>query len=87
MKLLSQYLWVFLQYLHEAWWGGVLFFQFLEYGHPEFNQKKDILTMCFCFPVFVYSSMAVSKLEPELRDSIVSKYGDKVQKVYFNKGL
>lgn len=33
------------------------------------------------------SSMAVSKLEPELRDSIVSQYGDAVQRVYFNKGL
>lgn len=33
------------------------------------------------------SSMAVSKLEPELRDSIVSQYGDAVQHVYFNKGL
>lgn len=31
--------------------------------------------------------MAVSKLEPELRDSIVSQYGDAVQRVYFNKGL
>uniref|UniRef100_A0A665VGV5 Sidoreflexin n=1 Tax=Echeneis naucrates TaxID=173247 RepID=A0A665VGV5_ECHNA len=34
-----------------------------------------------------FFSMAVSKLEPELRDSIVSQYGDKVQRVYFNKGL
>lgn len=31
--------------------------------------------------------MAVSKLEPELRDSIVSRYGGRVQHVYFNKGL
>lgn len=35
----------------------------------------------------LYSSIAVSKLEPELRDSIQSKYGDAVQLVYFNKGL
>lgn len=52
----------------------------------------------FCFPVHIpsssplsvsvyNSSMAVSKLEPELRDSIVSQYGDTVQRVYFNKGL
>lgn len=33
------------------------------------------------------SSMAVSKLEPELRDSIMSQYGDSVRHVYFNKGL
>ncbi|XP_051883667.1 sideroflexin-2 isoform X4 [Pristis pectinata] len=31
--------------------------------------------------------MATSKLEPELRDSITTKYGDKVKYVYFNKGL
>lgn len=31
--------------------------------------------------------MAVSKLEPELRESIVSQYGDRVRFVYFNKGL
>lgn len=37
--------------------------------------------------VLCCSSMAVSKLEPELRDSIVSQYGDAVQRVYFNKGL
>lgn len=35
----------------------------------------------------LYSSISVSKLEPELRDSIQSKYGDAVQLVYFNKGL
>uniref|UniRef100_A0A8D3DV19 Sideroflexin 2 n=1 Tax=Scophthalmus maximus TaxID=52904 RepID=A0A8D3DV19_SCOMX len=40
---------------------------------------------CSLFPQ--RCSMAVSKLEPELRDSIVSQYGDKVQQVYFNKGL
>uniref|UniRef100_A0A087Y301 Sideroflexin 2 n=1 Tax=Poecilia formosa TaxID=48698 RepID=A0A087Y301_POEFO len=40
---------------------------------------------CSLFPQ--RCSMAVSKLEPELRDSIVSQYGDKVQLVYFNKGL
>lgn len=38
------------------------------------------------FSVF-HSSIAVSKLEPELRDSIRSKYGDAVKLVYFNKGL
>ncbi|KTG37006.1 hypothetical protein cypCar_00024543 [Cyprinus carpio] len=32
-------------------------------------------------------SMAVSKLEPELRESIISQYGDRVSYVYFNKGL
>ncbi|XP_069756278.1 sideroflexin-2 isoform X4 [Narcine bancroftii] len=31
--------------------------------------------------------MATSKLEPELRDSINTKYGDKVKCIYFNKGL
>uniref|UniRef100_G3NFB7 Sidoreflexin n=1 Tax=Gasterosteus aculeatus aculeatus TaxID=481459 RepID=G3NFB7_GASAC len=40
---------------------------------------------CSLFPQ--RCSMAVSKLEPELRDSIVSRYGDAVQRVYFNKGL
>uniref|UniRef100_A0A3B5LA03 Sideroflexin 2 n=1 Tax=Xiphophorus couchianus TaxID=32473 RepID=A0A3B5LA03_9TELE len=40
---------------------------------------------CSLFPQ--RCSMAVSKLEPELRDAIVSQYGDKVQLVYFNKGL
>uniref|UniRef100_A0A8C8HPB1 Sidoreflexin n=1 Tax=Oncorhynchus tshawytscha TaxID=74940 RepID=A0A8C8HPB1_ONCTS len=34
-----------------------------------------------------FSSMAVSKLEPELRESILCHYGDSVQYVYFNKGL
>uniref|UniRef100_A0A672F988 Sidoreflexin n=1 Tax=Salarias fasciatus TaxID=181472 RepID=A0A672F988_SALFA len=38
-------------------------------------------------PSFPCSSMAVSKLEPDLRDSIRSQYGDAVQHVYFNKGL
>uniref|UniRef100_A0A8C3GB51 Sideroflexin 2 n=1 Tax=Cyclopterus lumpus TaxID=8103 RepID=A0A8C3GB51_CYCLU len=40
---------------------------------------------CSLFPQ--RCSMAVSKLEPELRASIVSQYGDAVQRVYFNKGL
>ncbi|XP_026206678.1 sideroflexin-2 [Anabas testudineus] len=40
---------------------------------------------CALFPQ--RCSMAVSKLEPELRDSIISQYGDGVQRVYFNKGL
>ncbi|XP_066522807.1 sideroflexin-2 [Hoplias malabaricus] len=40
---------------------------------------------CSLFPQ--NSSLAVSKLEPELRESIVSQYGDSVKYVYFNKGL
>uniref|UniRef100_A0A671X3Z5 Sideroflexin 2 n=1 Tax=Sparus aurata TaxID=8175 RepID=A0A671X3Z5_SPAAU len=40
---------------------------------------------CSLFPQ--RCSMAVSKLEPELRDSIRSQYGDTIQRVYFNKGL
>ncbi|XP_067100167.1 sideroflexin-2 isoform X1 [Osmerus mordax] len=40
---------------------------------------------CSLFPQTC--SMAVSKLEPELRDSILRRYGDSVQYVYFNKGL
>ncbi|KAM9426196.1 sideroflexin-2 isoform 1-T4 [Pholidichthys leucotaenia] len=40
---------------------------------------------CSLFPQ--RCSLAVSKLEPELRDSIRSKYGDGIQQVYFNKGL
>lgn len=60
-------------------------------------------TLCFasickqtfdCAPLFLSvlsssscSSMAVSKLEPELRDSIRSQYGDSIRHVYFNKGL
>ncbi|KAM6956673.1 sideroflexin-2-like [Aplochiton taeniatus] len=40
---------------------------------------------CSLFPQTC--TMAVSKLEPELRDSIVSKYGDSMRYVYFNKGL
>uniref|UniRef100_A0A673C261 Sidoreflexin n=1 Tax=Sphaeramia orbicularis TaxID=375764 RepID=A0A673C261_9TELE len=40
---------------------------------------------CSLFPQ--RCSIAVSKLEPELRDSIVSQCGDSVQYVYFNKGL
>uniref|UniRef100_A0AAQ6A769 Sideroflexin 2 n=1 Tax=Amphiprion ocellaris TaxID=80972 RepID=A0AAQ6A769_AMPOC len=40
---------------------------------------------CSLFPQ--RCSMSVSKLEPELRDSIVSRYGSSVQQVYFNKGL
>ncbi|XP_046906703.1 sideroflexin-2 [Hypomesus transpacificus] len=40
---------------------------------------------CSVFPQTC--SMAVSKLEPELRDSILRRYGDSVQYVYFNKGL
>ena len=31
--------------------------------------------------------MAIEKLEPSLRDEIRTKYGEAVQKVYFNKGL
>uniref|UniRef100_A0A8C5CBA1 Sideroflexin 2 n=1 Tax=Gadus morhua TaxID=8049 RepID=A0A8C5CBA1_GADMO len=40
---------------------------------------------CSLFPQ--NCSMAVSKLEPELRDSIRGRYGESVQHVYFNKGL
>uniref|UniRef100_UPI003AACDD0F sideroflexin-2-like n=1 Tax=Centroberyx gerrardi TaxID=166262 RepID=UPI003AACDD0F len=40
---------------------------------------------CSLFPQ--NCSIAVSKLEPELRNSIASQYGEKVQYVYFNKGL
>ncbi|KAK6328458.1 sideroflexin-2 [Coregonus clupeaformis] len=40
---------------------------------------------CSLFPQ--QCSMAVSKLEPELRASILSRYGDSVEYVYFNKGL
>lgn len=40
---------------------------------------------CSLFPQ--RCSMSVSKLEPELRDSIMSQYGNSVQQVYFNKGL
>uniref|UniRef100_A0A672MA58 Sideroflexin-2-like n=1 Tax=Sinocyclocheilus grahami TaxID=75366 RepID=A0A672MA58_SINGR len=40
---------------------------------------------CSLFPQSCY--MAVSKLEPELRESIISQYGDRVSYVYFNKGL
>lgn len=34
-----------------------------------------------------HSSLALADLEPELRDSIVAKHGDKMLYVYFNKGL
>ncbi|KAL0964696.1 hypothetical protein UPYG_G00327710 [Umbra pygmaea] len=40
---------------------------------------------CSLFPQ--QCSMAVSKLEPELRESILSRYRGTVQYVYFNKGL
>nr|XP_056705478.1 sideroflexin-2 [Euleptes europaea] len=40
---------------------------------------------CALFPQ--RSSIAVSHLEPDLRESIVAKHGDKVPYVYFNKGL
>lgn len=40
---------------------------------------------CSLFPQ--QCSLAVSKLEPELRESIVSRYGDGIKYVYFNKGL
>ncbi|XP_033840268.1 sideroflexin-2 [Periophthalmus magnuspinnatus] len=40
---------------------------------------------CSIFPQ--QCSMAVSKLEPELREYIVSKYGESIKYVYFNKGL
>lgn len=50
------------------------------------HQQSNISWVYSDFPVF-YSAIAVSKLEPELRDSVRSKYGDAVQLVYFNKGL
>ncbi|XP_051475302.1 sideroflexin-2 isoform X2 [Apus apus] len=40
---------------------------------------------CALFPQ--RCSLALADLEPELRDSIVAKHGDKVPYVYFNKGL
>nr|CAK04457.1 sideroflexin 2 [Danio rerio] len=40
---------------------------------------------CSLFPQ--RCSMAVSKLEPELRESIISQYGEQISHVYFNKGL
>ncbi|XP_015275621.1 PREDICTED: sideroflexin-2 [Gekko japonicus] len=40
---------------------------------------------CALFPQ--RSSIAISKLEPDLRESVVAKHGDKVSCVYFNKGL
>ncbi|XP_007665833.1 sideroflexin-2 isoform X2 [Ornithorhynchus anatinus] len=40
---------------------------------------------CALFPQ--RCEMAVSYLEPALRESIAAKYGDKVPHVYFNKGL
>lgn len=40
---------------------------------------------CALFPQ--RCSLALASLEPELRDSIVAKHGDKVPYVYFNKGL
>ncbi|XP_034049664.1 sideroflexin-2 [Thalassophryne amazonica] len=40
---------------------------------------------CSLFPQ--RCSMAVSKLELELKDSIRAQYGDSIQRVYFNKGL
>ncbi|XP_066549234.1 sideroflexin-2 [Amia ocellicauda] len=40
---------------------------------------------CSLFPQ--RCSMAVSNLEPELRDSIRARYGDGIRCVYFNKGL
>ncbi|XP_031453431.1 sideroflexin-2 [Phasianus colchicus] len=40
---------------------------------------------CALFPQ--RCSLALADLEPELRDSIVTKHGDKVPFVYFNKGL
>nr|CAB3266022.1 sideroflexin-2-like [Phallusia mammillata] len=42
-------------------------------------------TACSIFPQ--RASMSVSKLEQDLQDSITKQYGNKVQSVYFNKGL
>lgn len=49
----------------------------------EIVYHGKVLIMWF----LIRSSMAVSKLEPELRESIASQYGDRVRFVYFNKGL
>ncbi|XP_026771503.3 sideroflexin-2 [Pangasianodon hypophthalmus] len=40
---------------------------------------------CSLFPQ--RCALSVSKLEPELRESIISQYGDSITHVYFNKGL
>ncbi|XP_072335683.1 sideroflexin-2 [Scyliorhinus torazame] len=55
------------------------------------------VTLVGCFLIFMVPaacslfpqrcSMTVSKLEPELGNSISTKHGDKVNSVYFNKGL
>ncbi|XP_059803031.1 sideroflexin-2 [Hypanus sabinus] len=55
------------------------------------------VTLVGCFLIFMvpaacslfpqWCCMPTSKLDPELRDSIATKYGDKVKYVYFNKGL
>ncbi|XP_072883019.1 sideroflexin-2 isoform X3 [Hemitrygon akajei] len=55
------------------------------------------VTLVGCFLIFMVPAacslfpqrccMPTSKLDPELRDSIATKYGDKVKYVYFNKGL
>uniref|UniRef100_A0A8C8HVB9 Sidoreflexin n=1 Tax=Oncorhynchus tshawytscha TaxID=74940 RepID=A0A8C8HVB9_ONCTS len=54
-------------------------FKFMQ-ALPWFRSLSLFLSLSF-------SSMAVSKLEPELRESILCHYGDSVQYVYFNKGL
>uniref|UniRef100_A0A4W4EIW6 Sidoreflexin n=1 Tax=Electrophorus electricus TaxID=8005 RepID=A0A4W4EIW6_ELEEL len=57
----------------------------------RFMQVGNILLIfmvpaaCSLFPQ--RCSMAVSKLEPDLRESINSQYGDRISHVYFNKGL
>ncbi|XP_072042588.1 sideroflexin-2-like [Amphiura filiformis] len=40
---------------------------------------------CALFPQ--KASIAVDKLEPDLREEIYNKYGNAIQRVYFNKGL
>ncbi|XP_055502986.1 sideroflexin-2 isoform X2 [Leucoraja erinacea] len=55
------------------------------------------VTLVGCFLIFMVPaacslfpqrcSMATSKLDPELKESITTMYGDKVKYVYFNKGL
>uniref|UniRef100_A0A8V5FUC2 Sidoreflexin n=1 Tax=Melopsittacus undulatus TaxID=13146 RepID=A0A8V5FUC2_MELUD len=58
--------------------------------HPPLLSAKSFLLFmvpaaCALFPQ--RCSLALSNLELELRDSIVTKHGDKVPYVYFNKGL